>query len=1181
VTPDRTSGTQARTGQRLGAFELQSHLGAGGMGDVYRAWDTRLQRHVALKILRTAGTGGDDTKRRLLREARAAAALDHPNICPIYEVGETDGVSFIVMPYLDGETLAQHMTRTPETSSDQGDSIAILSQVAAALAEAHRHNIIHRDIKPANIMVTSQRIVKVLDFGLAAATSQPTDDTTLVDSTLLPGIVGGTVPYMSPEQIRGEPLDTRTDIFSLGVVAYELLTGHHPFMRATTADTMSAILSHAPDRFDRGGTRSAVRRILHKCLEKNRSDRYATVDELLADLERSRGDRRRADIGAHRGAPVPAPPIVAAATESSAFIGRDAELELVSAAWARAQEGEGSVVLLGGDPGIGKTRIATEFARRCAANGATVLVGRADQEALVPYQPFVEALTWYVRACPEMDLVEQLGAVGGGGELAWIVPELPRRIRDLPPPDPVSPESQRYRLFEVVSELLIHAAAAHPVLLLVDDLHWADKATFQLLRHLLRRPDRAALCVVLTYRESEVSDNAALSDLLAELRRDPAVTQLSMRGLNETAVVQLVASIGGTDAASLVGRIVTESTGGNPLFVGEIVRHLIGTGALGVLRDVKSLSAIGVPQGVKDVISHRLARLTDACRRVMTVAAVVGRDFDLALLAVLEGTDEDSLLDVIDEAIRAHTIAPVPGAQERFTFTHALVRETLYDELTAPRRTRLHRRIGETLEKLSEGRGKPPLADLAHHFVQAAPAGQSDKAIRYSIQAGDAAVAALVFEDALRFYDMALQTLGSQPSDEATHGQKGNIHSKRALAFRALGQWSQQKLEVERALECLNPEEIERRAELTLMLADAAFFLLDRSATERWAVDALALAGKVHRDDIAADATGWLARCQQAKGDLTSAIELDRRAVALGRGAERVVRIHGGHTLYLAGRLTECAEEGLRYVERARASHDAQQIMFATPHLGLGLGALGRYTEALKAFDAARAFGHRYGVVPPLARSISMSAGLHLMLSDFPTAKALASEAREMALSVDFNPSIVSAGIDLLFVAARTGEYEGIESLLQETTRRYLAMPGWHEWLWRLRLQQAKAELALAHGALDSCVVEATEALQQSRSLLRPKYQVLALMTRGRALLRANRRAPALADARLAVDVARRLSDPALLVQALALLSGIEVDDALMSEARRLVDQITSALPASTLRQHFSESEPVKQIQTL
>jgi len=186
-----------------------------------------------------------------------------------------------------------------------------------------------------------------------------------------------------------------------------------------------------------------------------------------------------------------------------------------------------------------------------------------------------------------------------------------------------------------------------------------------------------------------------------------------------------------------------------------------------------------------------------------------------------------------------------------------------------------------------------------------------------------------------------------------------------------------------------------------------------------------------------------------------------------------------------------------------------------------------------------------------------------------------------MALSVDFNPSIVSAGIDLLFVAARTGEYEGIESLLQETTRRYLAMPGWHEWLWRLRLQQAKAELAFAHGALDSCVVEATEALEQGRSLLRPKYQVLALMTRGRALLRANRRAPALADARLAVDVARRLGDPALLVQALALLSGIEVDDALMSEARRLVDQITSALPASTLRQHFLESEPVKQIQTL
>ena len=141
--------------------------------------------------------------------------------------------------------------------------------------------------------------------------------------------------------------------------------------------------------------------------------------------------------------------------------------------------------------------MAMEFARRCAQEGAAVLVGRADQDALLPYRPFVEALTWYVRACPQPDLMAQLDALGGGGELAWIVPELQRLVRDLPVPAPVSPESQRYRLFEVVSELLIRASASHPVLLLVDDLHWADKATVQLMRHLLRRPDRSALCVVL------------------------------------------------------------------------------------------------------------------------------------------------------------------------------------------------------------------------------------------------------------------------------------------------------------------------------------------------------------------------------------------------------------------------------------------------------------------------------------------------------------------------------------------------------------------------------------------------------------------------------------------------------------------------------------------------------------
>jgi eukaryotic-like serine/threonine-protein kinase len=212
-TPERPSeGTSNFAGRRLGAFELESKLGSGGMGEVYRARDTRLHRHVAIKLLRTSESDGEGVRRRLLREARAAAALDHPNICPIYEIGDADGLSFIVMAYVDGETLSQTIAAQRHADGAIGTpdgAIRILLQIAAALAEAHKRGIVHRDIKPANVMLTPRGAVKVLDFGLAALTAaaggeDPPDAPTVVNSTMAPGILAGTVPYMSPEQIRGE-----------------------------------------------------------------------------------------------------------------------------------------------------------------------------------------------------------------------------------------------------------------------------------------------------------------------------------------------------------------------------------------------------------------------------------------------------------------------------------------------------------------------------------------------------------------------------------------------------------------------------------------------------------------------------------------------------------------------------------------------------------------------------------------------------------------------------------------------------------------------------------------------------------------------------------------------------------------------------------------------------------------
>jgi eukaryotic-like serine/threonine-protein kinase len=276
---------RALAGQRISHYQILSRLGSGGMGEVYLAEDLKLARKVAIKFLPPALMADEEARRRLLREARAAAALDHPNICTIYEVGDEAGRSFIVMQYIEGETLAERIKRERLNSSEALD-IAI--QVAEALQEAHLQGIIHRDIKPQNIMLTARGQVKVLDFGLAKVgrervmASEEADTSSLMST---PGAIVGTVQYMSPEQARGEPLDVRTDIFSFGTTLYEMLSGRRPFEAKSAAEIIAAILTREAPPLERAGAPEELERIVRRCLEKDRERRYQTMQEVIIDLE--------------------------------------------------------------------------------------------------------------------------------------------------------------------------------------------------------------------------------------------------------------------------------------------------------------------------------------------------------------------------------------------------------------------------------------------------------------------------------------------------------------------------------------------------------------------------------------------------------------------------------------------------------------------------------------------------------------------------------------------------------------------------------------------------------------------------------------------------------------------------------------------------------------------------------
>lgn len=1163
---------QLDSGSQVGPYRILGRIGKGGMSTVYRAHDSRLGRDVAIKVVSARFSA------RVEREARAIAALNHPHICTLYDVGP----DYLIMEFCEGETLATRMRRG---LLPQAEALRYGTQIADALAEAHRLGIVHRDVKPQNIMLTTGDRVKVLDFGIAGRTGPMAPDavTVTVGEATVAGAVIGTPRYMSPEQGRGEEPDSRGDIFSFGILLYELLVGQHPFAGHDVRNTLSAILTQEPGPIPLNSAVPAdLRDVVWKCLEKDKTRRFQTAGELSSQLA---GIARRIESGRGLapGAPIPLPAALAAIGTDSAFVGRDPELLSLAAAWEHAKGGRRSLVLIAGEAGMGKTRLCAEFARSCAAEGATVLMGRSDDQALLPYQPFIEALQWYVTMCPQPDLLAQLSEIGGGAELRLLLPDLVRQAPALPTLTPMDPEGQRFRLFEAVSAFIAAISRSQPVLMVFDDLQWADQSSLLMLRHLARASGAARLCVAANYRDTERTRATALDGMFADLRREVSTARISLTGLGRVHVNALVEAMA-RGAPDRLTDAVAENAGGNPFFVGELVRHLVETGALDVLRDTVAARRpeLGVPEGIRHVIRQRSGRLSADCSQVLGLAAVIGQEFDLTLLQNLSGMTEDRLLDAMDEGFRAQLIREVAGGRDRCRFVHALIQETLYEDLSGPRRARLHRRIGETMEILAAD--DPPIADLAFHFARAAAIGGAEKAVDYSTRAGDGAALSLAHEEAARFYQMALGALDFARSGPETVAKRRELHARRGRAFTAIGQWRLAKPEFEAALRYLDPDAIEERCELLLGMAYAAFWLGGNVAS------IIDIASEAHRlaeqlpgrSDLAANAMSTISQCKIFSGDLEGSIALSARARELAPGVAIGPYAWGTLSLYLAGRSEEALNLGRKAAEIARSAHNTLFTMFALPHFATSLAAVGDYAQAVQVFAEARAFGRKYGVIGPLARVIAFEAGMHLSLFDFAGAEALQREAREMAAAADLVPAFISSGIDLLFTLARTSRPGAAEALLKDTARAAAEHPG-HWGLWAVRVAQARAELSLARQDRSLAVEEAAMAARQSRALGRAKYEALAFITSARALGELDRTHEAAANARRAIALARRTADPALLLSALATLLALDGDDALLAEARALTGHITAALATSdeTMQSRFVTSETVRRIQPL
>jgi DNA-binding SARP family transcriptional activator/tetratricopeptide (TPR) repeat protein len=469
----------------------------------------------------------------------------------------------------------------------------------------------------------------------------------------------------------------------------------------------------------------------------------------------------------------------AAEEARSPFVGRESELAELSAGLEDAIAGRGRLFLLVGEPGIGKSRLADELIRRAVRRGVRVLVGRCWEAGGAPaYWPWVQSLRSLARETEPAALRAQLG--GGAGEIAQIVPELRELLPGLGAPVPFESESARFQLIDATTAFLRNAAAERPILLVLDDLHAADASSLLLLQFLARELGSARIIVIGACRDVDPIPGHALSATLAELGRESTTARMSLGALTEQNVAEYLERAAGIGSTELIATL-HEETEGNPLFLTETVRLL-------------SLEGIGperkIPQTVRDVIARRLTHLSEECNSLLAFASVLGREFALAALARLSGLHEDDVLATLDEAMVVGVVTDVPGGPGRFRFAHVLIRDTLFDGLTAARRVALHRQAVETLSSLYGDEAGPHLAELAHHAIAGS---DFEQGVLYARRAGDRAFMLLAYEEAARLYGTALRALEFQSSDDdasrcalllslgEAHARAGDAASKQAF----------------------------------------------------------------------------------------------------------------------------------------------------------------------------------------------------------------------------------------------------------------------------------------------------------------------------------------------------------------------------------------------------------------
>ena len=1017
-----------------GRYTIESFLGEGGRKRVYLAHDSRLEREVAIALIKTEGLD-EQGLARVSREAQAMARLgDHPNIVTVFDIGDEDGTTYLVCQYMSGGSVEDVIQRSDGKGIGVEDTTRIGVQVARALDHAHQRGVVHRDVKPGNVWLTEDGTAKLGDFGLAVALDR--------SRLTAEGMMLGTVAYMAPEQALGRQPDARSDLYSLGAMLYEMLTGRPPFLGDEAVAIISQHISTAPvaPSWHNPDVPPQLERLVLALLAKDPDQRPKNAATVVTELEHAAGAPSPTSVTIDERQANPLDRLA-----GGVFVGREREMDELRGGLDDSLSGRGRLVMLVGEPGIGKTRMTEELSTWAKMRGAQVLLGRCyEGEGAPPYWPWVQVIRSYIHDRDADHIVSVMGT--GAADIAQVVSEVRDRIPGLAEPPQLDPEQARFRLFDSIATFLRTAAKSQPLVVVLDDLHWADKPSLLLLQFLAREIRTGRILVLGTYRDVELRRAHPLAQALAELSREQIASRIVLRGLTEDDVGRFIQMTAGVTAPPDLTKTVHRETEGNPFFVSEIVRLLAGEGKLE--RPSSGSWSLSIPQSVREVVGRRLDQLSEPSNKLLQIASVVGREFALGVVQAVSELDAAAVSEAIDEAVAARVVGETPRSLDRYAFSHALIRETLYEEIPTTRRVGLHRRIGTVLEELYEGAPESHYAELAYHFFEAAPGGDVEKAISYAERAASRALSQLAYEEATKHYRMALEALDLEPADPA----------RRTKLLLDWGEASRRAGDVEAARSCFfQVAELARANGDVRSLAAAAIGLRAGASfgsvdDRRAAILEEALAG-IGEDDPALRSRLYaeLARTLYFGEDAKRVGELADDAVAAAERSDDLVALAEAlsaraYVLWFSDPPEGRIEAGERIADIGRRTGETEILLDGIMWRMTGLAEQPDIRKAAVAIAEYTRIAEESRIPRYLLYAVSRQATLAALTGRFDDADRLSAEAYEHGLRAQEPDAIQVYQGQSLLPAAQRGDPERLQHFLEQEAELKKLYRGTAEW---------------------------------------------------------------------------------------------------------------------------------------